>query len=570
MKFRILAVAFLGQFALSLSPSFAADQIPTAKGVSLSSVSPQGDLTRQDIKAQMKVSREDRYQKMPYLDRRLVQEMITLRQVKEKEMFIRLKNQKSLEEVIERSVRSHTPARAAWEKIALARRKILAAVRNLFPEASYELNHSGGFLSQDAFNSGNFHFKFRQPVFHGGILWNTLLQGKAELESGENEYDAVIGELIRDVSKAYFDYNRAKEQVRDHRDALNQLKKFQEMSLEKNKAKIISEIEHLNAQSLYGQLEYEYETSKQELELAKLELQKLMNLEMQDDIDIQSLYSMQTLFSNQNIQVSGTQSEKGMFNFSETAPVMKVDELVDLAYQNRPELRVEASKLEAARLAEKIKWGKLMPQADVTVEFGRLAESLDVISLAPGWRNEFRCMLELNWNAGGNKVGYTLDHNEKAPNLTQIAQSEGSFTRASKVSAGLLDGLSDYVDTKQAEVQKIEQIVELEKAEKKIIQDVKQAYFDYHKNEIQVKSVLQKASYHKRLVELSKHRLDQNEVPISDYLQAEINLLEELSKLHKAIADYLSARAAMNYAIGVPQYLKFGEKNGTYGSTSKK
>lgn len=203
-----------------------------------------------------------------------------------------------------------------------------------------------------------------------------------------------------------------------------------------------------------------------------------------------------------------------------------------------------------------------MPQADVTLEFGRLGETFNEITMNPDLHREFRLMLEFNWNVAGNKIEYTLDNDERAPSVTQFNQGSGSSSTANKLTMGLWDGLNDFVETKDADVKKIEQVIELEKAEKQVMQDVKQAYFDYQKNTIQVKSVLQKASYRKRLAELSKHRLEQNEIQISEYIQAELDYVEELTKLHKSLADLLKARADLNFAVGDPNFLKFGEGDG--------
>lgn len=549
--------------------------VQTASTPSVTSVAPAKSelpyqvtsLSKQMIKERMKSERETRRNQMPYLDRGLVAEMVNPRTVEQKMQFTANSRPKSLDDVIHRAVETHTPAKAAREKMALARRKILVALRNLFPEAKYELiDKEGGPISQDGFQSGSYRVSFRQPLFHGGMLWNTFLQGKAELEASENEYDSKLGELVKDVSRAYFDFNRTKNTLQDHLDAAEKIKKFKSISEEKYKSKIISEIEHLNAQSLFGQVQFEIQTARQEYELAKLELQKFLNLLPTDQLDIKPLYDAQKLFALQDkmnqLSSPADLEEQGIFGFSTKAPAMKVDELVDMAYQFRPELRMESAKLEAARLSQKIKWGKFMPQADITLEFGRLAEELNqnIMNFDP--KKEFRLMFEVSWNAGGNKVGYTYDNDQRAPSVTQFNQDSGLQQITNKFSVGLLDGLNDFVDAKDAEVKKLEQVIELEKAEKQVMQDVKAAYFDYQKNLIQVKSVLQKANYRKRLVDLSKHRLDQNEIQVSEYVQAEIDYLEELSKLHTALKDLLSARSGLNYAIGVPDYLSFGEGYG--------
>ena len=56
--------------------------------------------------------------------------------------------------------------------------------------------------------------------------------------------------------------------------------------------------------------------------------------------------------------------------------------------------------------------------------------------------------------------------------------------------------------------------------------------------------------------------LEQNEIQISEYMQAEIDLLQERTELHRALKDYFAAKAAMNRAVGIRNYLPIEE---TYG-----
>jgi outer membrane protein TolC len=125
-----------------------------------------------------------------------------------------------------------------------------------------------------------------------------------------------------------------------------------------------------------------------------------------------------------------------------------------------------------------------------------------------------------------------------------------------------LDGLQALVEGKEAEVDKLDQIVELENAEKEVVQDVKQAFFDYQKSLIQVESTLKRVDYRERLARLAEHRLGKNEIQVSEYIQAEIDLLRERTELHRALKDYFSAKAKLNRAVGRREFLPIEEKYG--------
>jgi outer membrane protein TolC len=171
-------------------------------------------------------------------------------------------------------------------------------------------------------------------------------------------------------------------------------------------------------------------------------------------------------------------------------------------------------------------------------------------------------MLEMNWNLGGNKVGYTFNRDYRAPNLAEFGESAYTFVRKNSVDIGVLDGLDAFVNVKDAEVNRLNQVVELEKAEKQVLQDVKQAYYDYQKAVIQVNSTVKRLEYRKRLRDFSEYRLSKKEIEISEYLQAESDLVRERAELHKALKEYFTAKAALNHAVGIQDFLNVGTPRG--------
>ena len=253
-----------------------------------------------------------------------------------------------------------------------------------------------------------------------------------------------------------------------------------------------------------------------------------------------------------------------VFKGEDKAPEMT--KLIDLSYGHRPELQVEAAKLQATRLAERVRWGEFLPKAFLSYDFGALGDAYDPAtpgspadtSAKPVLKNQWQLMLEMNWNLGGNKVGYTYSRDYRAPNLAAYGGGTNTFIRKNTLDFGVLDGLDAFVNVKQAEVDKLNQVVELEKAEKQVLQDVKQAYYDYQKALIQVNSTVKRMEYRKRLRDFSEYRLSKKEIEISEYLQAESDLVRERAELHKALKEYFSAKAALNHAVGIQDFLNVG------------
>ena len=506
--------------------------------------------TREEVK----ILRAERRKKMPYLDRGYIKETINSKTVKATQTFEQ-KGEQVLKDLISRSLEVYTPAKASQERISLAKRRIMVALRKLLPEGNLNFELRDGSLSGDAFAGKDYHVTFKLPVFRGGILWNTLLREKAEFLAAKKSYDGIINQMIDEVSAAYFEFNRAREVHEDKKNLTERAKKQHTFSKQKFEQKLISEIEYLNVESMAGQLDYDVETAKQELELAKLELQRFLSVDNLEEVKIARLYNLDELIQKatpEAMAASGKEVKSGLNQ--------DVEELVDMAYQHRPELQVEAARLRSSRLAEKISLGAFLPRLDLTMEFGELAEAFTRLADNPPTHNEWRFNLELSDNFFGNKIKYVHDNDQNAPSISQFLQGSGTTIKRNRMEIGFLDGLDEYADLKESKVKKLEQVIELEKKEQEVVREVKEAYYEYNKAKIQMESSLKRNQYRERLVKLADTRLSKAEIEISEYLQAELDLSEERGRLHRALADFYKAKSKLNRAIGIRDFIPMEER----------
>lgn len=507
-------------------------------------------------KEEVKILRAEKTRKMPYIDRSFLKETLNSKTVQAKESFVE-KEVKDLNAVTLRAMEVYTPAKAAKERISLAKRRILVAARELLPSTDFNFEFRNGSLSGDAFSGKDYHVNFKVPIFRGGILWNTFLQEKSNFRAARKEYDEIINELIDEVARAYFEFNRAREVFDDKKRTAEIASKQHSLSKSKFEQALISEIEYLNVESIAGQMDYEIESAEQELELAKMEIQRYLGLDASDPVEVMPLYHLEELIQkvDQRTKAVITESVK-----SGRSLPQELNEFIDLAYQNRPELQVESEKLKAARYEARAKQGAFLPRADITMEFGELGEAFTRNVDDPTTQPEWRLLLEVSQNIFGNKMKYSLDNDENAPAIAQFLGGSGTQVTKHRFEVGALNGLQDFVETKEAKIKKLEQIITLEKKEQEVIREVKEAYFEYHKASIQVDSTLKRNQYRKRLVELSKIRMSKAEIEISEYLQAELDLAEERKKLHSSLADYFKAKSKLNKAIGIRDYLPLEDR----------
>ena len=509
------------------------------------------------IREEVKILRRERRKKMPYLDKGFMNEKISPKTIKGRQNF-ELKKKKVLKDLIDRALEVYTPAKASQERVSLAKRRILVAARSLLPEASFNFEFRDGTLSGSNFTGDDYHALFRVPVFRGGILWNTLLKEKAEYRAAKKEYEAVLNQMVSEVASAYYEFNRAQEVYEDKMKVAEQAKKQYAFSKEKFKQGLTSEIEYLNVESMAGQMEYDVQTAKQELELAKLELSRFIDVTRLEDIEIARLYDPEALVAKAEPSAPNVPGEPERKPF----PSQDLEELVDLAYLHRPELQVEAARLRSARLEERIRRGAFLPRADMIMEFGELGEAFTRDTRNPTHTPEWRAGLEVSTNLLGSKIKYTRDHDENAPSVSQFLQGTGSRVSKNRLEVGIFDGLEDFAELKEAQVKKLEQVIELEKKEQEVVREVKEAYFDYQKARIQVESSLKRNQYRQKLVELAQARLDKAEIEISEYLQAELDLTEERARLHGALADLFKAKSKLNQAIGIRDFVSTEEPYG--------
>jgi len=300
--------------------------------------------------------------------------------------------------------------------------------------------------------------------------------------------------------------------------------------------------------------------------LARLELQKYLELETDDELDIVKLYDLGSFLQPPAAgiksvkQKDGTTKKVALSDAPMKSPIQelklpKAEELLDIAYQNRPELQLAASRLRAARLEEKIQWGATLPEVDVIINTGKNAESFNDVTPTPTYRTEYNIGVEFKWNLAGNTTEYTFTNEKRPPSVSAFQGAAGSQTTTNLWKMNLLDGLEVFADTKSAEVDKLEEVVALDDAEKEVIKSVKEAYYDFQRASIQLKSGVQRLTYRERLLRLSKHRLGKNEIEVSEYLQAVQEFLNQKVEVHKTLADYYSAKAKLNRAVGRRDFL---------------
>ncbi len=474
----------------------------------------------------------------------------------------------SLDDCVDVAVKDHLPISIAQDKIELSKRKLLKALRTLFPGVRllYEHNRGyklmkgdsdpgGGSDDHQRFRSEKIKSSFSQPLYKGGALWNQVKVERSSLKVAESEYEKVFLDLRIEVSRGFLNLVRAKTTFDVKKNLIARLKNLEGISQEKMDAGLISEVEHLNVSSQQSQLDHDLEAAKEDYELNIVEFRKVMHLDVNEPVEV-NVFSQEYIdwLSDRILAQDNGEAEET----AEEKAAEKVNYLVKLAYENRPEFMIQKHKLIAAEYLEKVANGGWMPQVNLVAEFGQKAEAYTGIDNNAPWDEEHHIGLTFKWNWGGNIAHYKYDKNRQGTGVEATdlnVGGDGYYDRVNRSGIGILNGLEQYSKTKEAEIKRKEAMLELELSEKDIVSEVKEAYYAYNRSLIKLKSSIKKLSYRKKMAQLAQHRSEVNEIQISEYIQAEMDLAEETNTLIQSIVDYFLSKEALNKAIGVRNYL---------------
>jgi len=505
------------------------------------------------INSKVKLERQKAKEKMPILDRGYFNEVINRNVLIAQENFLR-PSTKSLNDVVARAKEVSVPLRLVKEKEKAATWRARKTLRDLASEFRFEYTDKYGSLG-DAFKSKVFRFNFKQPIFHGGNLWNLFREERASLKASKEDLGKTNAKITLDVAEAYLNYSRAYTLFEYKYALAEKVEKYKIQNEEKKKVGAISEIEYLNTDSLIGEIQADLHTAQQELALAQLDLAKHLNLPKDHKLEVESIDGLKDkIFQSPSGDIPKIQVVQTPEMLSQTQDELAI--LIDQAYRSRPDLRMEEFKLMASRYKEKAVLGKFLPQSDLIVEAGELAEAFEFNNPNPPYQREFKFGIDLAQNALGSTLKYGFDTDQHAPSVSQFQGQNGTRVNEHKFSAALLDNLQQFVDVKEARSQMLEQVVELQEKENEVIKEVKETYYGYHKALIQLDSAIKKMAHKDRVTKLKAFQLEKNQIQLSEYLQAEKDLIDAKNQFAESVAEYYKMQISLNKAIGEADLLR--------------
>jgi len=421
----------------------------------------------------------------------------------------------------------------AEKQIKLAKIRLWESRRKLAPTIKGKWEESSGKISGRRYEGRKLLAEYSQPVFHGGELLYTVGQAEVNLEIVENDYDRIKNEVILQVEKAYYSMDKAIKSSRIQENLYRQAKDLNDSTKGAFDAGAVSKVEYLNVYSKYNQINFQYSSSKEDVELARLILKQAMNTEA--DISI----------------------------FGVDDPVTKdisIDDCYTLAFANRPEMKINFLMTEYYLYEKRINQAKGWPKVDLSGAWGYSEEDFveqDRIKDGVNYNVEHKFLPE--WHAGvtvsvpvfGSTAGYTYTREKWQP---VVSTTHGTEAITHTTTFDVLNNLKHYSDVAESDVDFSRAQHEYNDAKQKVIMEIQEAFFKYKKALLQMEVARTKVEFQRNYVTFLDTKRQMNETPASNVIEEMIKQGEEEFSLLQAIADYYMAVKSLNKAIGIIGY----------------
>jgi outer membrane protein len=438
-----------------------------------------------------------------------------------------------INEAIDLALENHMASKIAQQEIELSRLKIREAKRALYPAASLNYLETTGKTTgttQD-FTDKEYKAKFEYPLYYGWRLKYAVSQAISNMKASTFNYDKVLQDLRLEVETAFYSYIANKMSLKIHKSLLDDANKIYTTAKKRFDAGLSTKSEFMQIESQLKQVNYQIISSENELVMAKLNLIQAMNIGEGIDGSNDKIIEKIDKYQEKDLE-----------------PVdlnITVEECMDLALRSRPDLKAREYSLESNDYERKIVESKNQLRVDLTGTYGKSggAYESETLNLANDWYLGFKVTKPL----GGNTIStaWTKD---------KTSQKHGQSTRTEAVSKslefGLLNNLQQFSEEKSAEIGYEKAKDELLQLKDAVTKEVKEAYLSYKKGLAQISANLNKIKYREEELKIAKARAELNEISLSEFMQANINLIDERGYYAEALGSLYQALAKLNKATG--------------------
>ena len=233
---------------------------------------------------------------------------------------------------------------------------------------------------------------------------------------------------------------------------------------------------------------------------------------------------------------------------------------LSLALENRPDLKMSELTVKSAGYGTKITQAREMPRIDLSGNYKRSAEvykkdfdwttSRDEASLDP--KRKWYAGVEVNWPFLGSTGTYSLYKREDPSTLSTYygaAESKGTTWRL-----GVLDNLKQFTESKEAEIAHVRAKEELNEVRKRVIVEVKGAFYGYEKARVQLEAARVQREFQEKESKILKAKHSLGDIELSELFDSLVTLMEVNETYFEAEQNLNTSIAALNKAMGLKDY----------------
>lgn len=440
-----------------------------------------------------------------------------------------LGRQLTLEECIEIAVSNSLPVKIAEERVNLAKLKVNESFRELFPEFNLFWHESSGMITEQLYRGRKVGFEFKQVISHGGEQMYLWEQSKTNLRVAKENSNKAKEEVIFNVTKAYYELAKAINKYDYQKKLLEDVNADFEIVKKEHDLGLMSPLDFMNIESAINQIYHTFITYENTLTLAKLELNKMMNIDIDADIKIDS-------------------------RLEEKEIDIDLDKCLELALKYKPEYRISYLNSAVAEFAEKIAKSQTFPQVDIFAKYIKAMERLEPIPLPLNkfFENERVLGATVSVPFGPHTIDYQKKRVKLAPTVTTF-ESDTKYN-TDKLRLSFFDDMARYSSVKDASVNYQEALEELNKAERELHANVRESIFSFAEARIKIKNALNNIGLYDRELEVARVKKGLDEITFYELIQAKIKLYTEKGTYTDALGDYYIAVARVNKAVGLGGY----------------
>lgn len=438
----------------------------------------------------------------------------------------------SLPDCIEIAEDSSLLFQVAKEQINLAKIKVWEARRSFLPLLSLSWAETKGIRSTGKIEGIEYGIEGKQPFYRSGGLFHALAQSKVNLNIAEENYDKLGLDLYFEVAEAYYALVKAKRFLDYTKSIYEKSRPFYDMVKKEYEQALVPDIEYLDVGSKFNKIYYKSIAVENDFEIARLALEQKLNIERAGCIDIE-------------VDILPKSIDK------------EIKTCLFLAIENRPDLRIGELAVKAAEYDKKMEQAKEMPSVDLAGHYKKSSEVYreSFLGNKPDEldpKKKWYAGLEVTWPILGSTGTYSSYKREDPATLSTYYGS--SESKGTSLKVGILDNLKQFSDKKEAEIGYLRAQEELNVMRKKVIKEVKDAFYAYRKACTQLESAAAQREFSEKEINIIKAKHDLGEAKLSDLFTSIIQLMEANETYFEAQKDLYISIAALNKAMGLRDY----------------